>query len=122
MLKPAPPMSNGERQRKFQLGHPGYDRRRKARERGMAKRIVKQMRAKAAALARAQQAQRAAAAAQTAAATIQMPANKPLLMLPAPVKDPWMAEIESLAAARQSQAAESPFVPLFAKSPAARSR
>jgi len=122
-------MSNAERQRKFQQANPGYDRRRKARERGMSKRAVAQRRAQAQALALAQQAQMAKAAAtaetmtaETMTATIHIPANKPLLMLPAPIKDPWMAEIEALATARQSQPAESPFVPVLTKSPAARSR
>ena len=90
----------------------------------MAKRAVAvaQMKAQAAALALAQQAATERATAQIATATIQIPENKPLLMLPAPVKDPWMAELEALAAARKSRPAESPFVPLFTKSPAARSR
>ncbi len=89
----------------------------------MSKRAVAQMRAEAAALALAQHAAaQAASTAETMTATIQIPANKPLLMLPAPVKDPWMAEIESLAAARKSQPAESVFVPVSAKSSAARSR
>jgi hypothetical protein len=43
MLKPAPPMSNGERQRLFQLRHPGYDRRRKAKKRAIWKRMARQM-------------------------------------------------------------------------------
>jgi hypothetical protein len=91
----------------------------------MAKRAVAvaRMKAQVAALALAQQAATERATAQTTAtATIQIPENKPLLMLPAPVKDPWMAELEALAAARKSQPAESPFVPQFTKSPAARSR
>jgi hypothetical protein len=116
-------MSNAERQRKFQQANPGYDRRRKARERGMSKRDVARRRAEAAALAlAAHAAAHAAATTQTMTATIQIPANKPLLMLPAPVKDPWMAEIEALAAARKSQAAQSPFVEVSARSSAARSR
>jgi hypothetical protein len=123
MITLPPPMSNAQRQRKFQQANPGYDRQRKARERGMARRELEQMQAALQAEALAQQAQTAAAeAAQTMTATIQIPANKPLLMLPAPIKDQWMAEIEALAAARKSQAAESPFVPVFTKSPAACSR
>ena len=111
-------MSNAERQRKFQQANPGYDRRRKARERAMSKRDLAQRRAEAAALAlAAHAAAHAAATAQTPPATIQIPANKPLLMLPAPVKDPWMAEIEALAAARKSQCAESPFIPASRRSP-----
>jgi hypothetical protein len=89
----------------------------------MSKRDVARRRAEAAALAlAAHAAAHAAATTQTMTATIQIPANKPLLMLPAPVKDPWMAEIEALAAARKSQAAQSPFVAVSARSSAARSR
>ena len=80
----------------------------------MARRDAERMRAALQADALAQQ------ATQVAAAAIQIPANKPLLMLPAPVKDPWMAEIEALAAARKSQAAAaSPFVPVSTRSSAA---
>ncbi len=35
MLLPSAPMTNAQRQQKFQAAHPGYDRRRKARERAM---------------------------------------------------------------------------------------
>jgi hypothetical protein len=45
MLTDMPPMSNAERQRKFQLGHPGYDARRKARQRQSARRATEMARA-----------------------------------------------------------------------------
>jgi hypothetical protein len=83
-------MSNAERQRKFQLANPGYDARRKARERASAKRSVAMMKARMRAEALAEQAQ-------TTAATIQTAATKPPLMLPAPVEKieiPGMTTIE----------------------------
>ena len=61
-------MSNAERQRLFQLGNPGYDARRKARERAAGKRAVQ------AAIAR----RRAEAAAERAAE-----ADGQLLLFPA---------------------------------------
>ena len=84
-------MSNGERQRNFQRANPGYDARRKSRCRAGAKRGVAMMKAQMRAELLAQQAQ-------TAEATIQIPATKPLLMLPAPVEDPLMAQIEAMRA------------------------
>ena len=102
-------MSNAERQHKFQRAHPGYDRRRKARGRASGKRLVEMMKAQWRAELLAEQAQ-------TVEATIQVPATKPLLMLPAPVENPLMVELEALAAARKSQPAESRFVPAFAQS------
>jgi hypothetical protein len=52
--------------------------------------------------------------------TSPLPFGFSLLMLPAPVENPWMIEIEALAAARKWQPAESSLVPISAKSPAAR--
>jgi hypothetical protein len=46
-------MSNAERQRLFQLGHPGYDARRKARERAAGKRAARASIAKRSAAAAA---------------------------------------------------------------------
>src|SRR5215203_440169 len=94
MLMIPPPTSSAERQRKFQMAHPGYDRRRKARGRDRAKRAVAMMKAQMREMALAEQAQ-------TAAATIQNPAAKPLLMLPAPVEKfeiPGMTTIEAIRA------------------------
>jgi hypothetical protein len=87
-------MSNAERQRKFQLANPGYDARRKARERASEKRGVEMRKAKLRAEALAHQAQ-------TAAATIRIPASKPMLMLPAPVvtvEIPGMTTIDEIRA------------------------
>jgi hypothetical protein len=47
----------------------------------------------------------------TTVETIQVPATKPLLMLPAPVVDPLMVEIEALAAAHKSGVREAAFAP-----------
>jgi hypothetical protein len=80
-LRPVPAMTNAERQRKFQDAHPGYDRRRKARERAMAKR---------------------GAALFVPAMPVPAVAR---LALPAPVVDPVMAELEALGAALASSRA-----------------
>jgi hypothetical protein len=77
-------MSNAERQKRFQAANPGYDARRKARERGMAMRAVQRA--------------RAAIRAHAAAA-----ANRPVLMLPAPVEDPIIAELNALRASLAKQ-------------------
>lgn len=45
MMTPTPPQSNAERQRHFQRAHPGYDARRKARQRAAGKRVAAQLRA-----------------------------------------------------------------------------
>lgn len=78
-------MTNAERQRKFQKAHPGYDARRKKTSRASAKRgallLLKAMKAKFAAEVEAQ----------------TLTPAKPFLMLPAPVVDPLMAEINALA-------------------------
>ena len=58
-------MSNAERQRKFQRAHPGYDRRRKARDRSYSSKGVEQRAAAA----------RAEAAAAVAAAEITLAAQ-----------------------------------------------
>ncbi|MGB7160698.1 MAG: hypothetical protein WBD40_21720 [Tepidisphaeraceae bacterium] len=84
-----PPLSNAERQRLFQLRHPGYDRRRKSRERASAKRGAAQLFA----------ALQAKAAAE---------ANRPVLMLPAPVENPVLVELDALAAARASSVPPEP--------------
>jgi hypothetical protein len=85
MLKPTPPMSNYQRQKNFRLSHPGYYGRLHARQRAGAKAAVEAMKAQA-----------------QAAAT---PAPTEPLMLPAPVVDPMMLELnalaEKLAAAQQ---------------------
>jgi hypothetical protein len=89
MLIIPPPMTNAERQRLFQLSHPGYDRRRKARQRARVNHAVAQL--------------RAAAQAQAAAK-----ANPPVLMLPAPVEDLAMAELNALAASLASTPVRQP--------------
>jgi hypothetical protein len=113
MLKISPPMSNAERQRKFQRAHPGYDARRKGRQRSGIKRYLAWQKVQAQLAALAQQAQ-------MTAETIQVPAIKPMLMLPAPVENPLMAEIAAFVAARKAQPVESPFVSVSSQSPAAR--
>lgn len=92
MLICRPPISNTERQRQFQKQHPGYDARRKARERASTKRGAAQL--FAAMLAEAD----AHAAAHLTAPPIKVPVDKPILMLPAPVVDPTMFSITALAA------------------------
>ena len=90
MLTIPPPMSNAERQRLFQLRHPGYDRRRKARQRGALKKALQ-----------AKRRQMVLDAQATAAQTVPPPAVEtpaPRLMLPAPVENLEMAQIDALAA------------------------
>jgi hypothetical protein len=104
-LRPVPAMTNAERQRKFQDAHPGYDRRRKARERAMAKRgaalFVQALQAKAADAAPAEP---LALPATVAVPAMPVPAVA-RLALPAPVVDPVMAELEALGAALASSRA-----------------
>jgi hypothetical protein len=83
---PKPPMTNGERQRKFQRSHPGYDARRKSRERAMEKRARAQFAELWAALIKAAEAAEAAKAAASAAP----------LALPAPVEMPLLPAINDL--------------------------
>ena len=90
-VRPSPPMSNAERQRRFQEAHPGYDRRRKARQRAGAKRVVEALRQKLMMEAHAAEAQ-----AEQAKAPAEAQAAKPVLMLPAPVQDPLMAQLNAL--------------------------
>ena len=71
MIQEHGPMSNAERQRKFQLGHPGYDARRKARQRQAARRAVEKLRAEWLAKAEAERAAVAAAAAAAAAGDVE---------------------------------------------------
>ena len=86
-------MSNLERQRRFQASHPGYDRRRVARKRAAVKRGAAQ--------------RLAALAAQAAAAE----AKPQVLMLPAPVEDPVVVELNALATSHATSPAPEP-VPL----------
>jgi hypothetical protein len=86
MLKPAPPMTNAERQFWFRRRHPGYDRRRKARERASAKRGAAQILA----------ALNAKAAQAAAIPAMLVPTEPQRLALPAPVVDPVMAELNAL--------------------------
>jgi hypothetical protein len=94
-------LTSTERVQQFRARNPGYDRRWKSRKRGKPN-------ARLAVL----QAQAAAAAAAVA------PAKTPMLLLPAPVQDPMMAEMDALAAslaarkARDSQLPQSaPLLP-----------
>jgi hypothetical protein len=82
-------MSNAERQRKFQRANPGYDARRKSRERESSRRA----RARRAAELQAQRLAQAQAA---------VPANKPLLMLPAPIELPVIPGMNAISATPRS--------------------
>lgn len=92
MLICPPPISNTERQRQFRKQHPGYDARRKARERASAKQGAAQQFAAMLAEADAQ------AATEISAPPIEVAVDKPILMLPAPAADPTMFSINELAA------------------------
>ncbi len=84
MLKTPPPMSSTERVRKFRERNPGYDRRYMSRRRGKVNEAVARLQAEA-----------------IAAAQAVAPAEP--LMLPAPVADAMMAQLNGLAALRESQ-------------------
>jgi hypothetical protein len=84
MIKAIPPMSSYERVRRFRERNPGYDRRYMARQRAAEKQAVARMKADA-----------------VAAAQVVAPAEP--FMLPAPVADPMMAQLNELAALRGSQ-------------------
>jgi hypothetical protein len=90
MLKPATPMSNAERQRRFQAAHPGYDRRRKARQRAGLK-----------AYGERKKAERLAAAAAGEPLALPEPAVTPpvervMLALPAPAVVPVLPGLNAL--------------------------
>jgi hypothetical protein len=84
MLKRKAPMSNNERQRRFQAANPNYDRLRKARQRQMSENTCARLRRASLAAAKAEQARAAAEA------------PRPVLMLPAPVEDLAMAQLNAL--------------------------
>jgi hypothetical protein len=84
MLIPAGPMSNAERQRRFQAAHPGYDRRRKARRRAALKRSSKKGMDEHLAVLRAEQATMASDAPALPAPAPAPPAPHRVLTLPAP--------------------------------------
>src|SRR5688572_10359751 len=98
-FRPAP-MSNTERQRKFRAANPGYfnkyNNRRKAHRIAAQKKVLKLFKelAKAKAAALQQQQQQPAP---PAPPPLTLP-PKPLLMLPAPVRDPAMDALNALAA------------------------
>jgi hypothetical protein len=102
MIVYPPPMSNAARQRKFQESHPGYDRRRKAHQRGMEKRamMLAQMELR---LKLATQLQ-----ANAPATTANIPTEKPILMLTAPVKDPVMIAISAMSLLQKCEKATEP--------------
>jgi hypothetical protein len=87
-----PPKSNAERQRDFRRNHPGYDRRRKAQERARVKQMVKHRLRQESLLA-----EQAAVAHEAAVRAMLMPI-KPQLLLPAPVRDLLMEEMDALRA------------------------
>jgi hypothetical protein len=77
-MRPAPPMSNNERQRRFRASHPGYFNKYNGRRKAMRKAAKEKNRAMMAALA--------AAEAEKARAAAAIPAMS--LMLPAPAEIP----------------------------------
>jgi ABC-type transport system involved in cytochrome bd biosynthesis fused ATPase/permease subunit len=97
MLIIPPPRTNAQRQAAFQASHPGYDRRRIARKRAAAKR--------GAALLLAEITAKLAAEAEATSQAVTL-ANKPPLLLPAPVRDETIAAIESLALFREISTAK----------------
>lgn len=99
-------MSDLERQRVFQARHPGYDRRRKARERAASKRYVMQLR-RAATVAALIEAQAAEATPVVVATPVPVVTR---LALPAPVVDPVIAELDALRQAVSSREREAVLV------------
>jgi hypothetical protein len=90
-------MSSTERQREFRARHPGYDRRRKAKERAAVARVLAQ-----------REAQRLAAMVETANAEVEalqllrIPIPTTRYALPAPVECLTMAAINALVASKDS--------------------
>ena len=89
MLEPCPPMSNAERQRRFQASHPGYDARRKARSRAAERRGATKIMAAMASATAATPEPIATPEPLALPAPVEVnviPAKRALLMLPAPVE------------------------------------
>ena len=107
MLSIPPPMSSAERQRRFQARHPGYDRRRKAAERGGLKRATERFRAArhattaagAAAMVPATPAPASPASAE-AITPLALPLPTTRLALPAPAVLPVLPALNDLASLR----------------------
>jgi hypothetical protein len=91
MLIIPPTMSSTQRQRKFRQRHPGYDRLRRACRKARISAMVKKMGAELMA------ASNAPTTAECTAPSIATAAPKPMLLLPAPVADPTMAQINAMA-------------------------
>jgi hypothetical protein len=89
MLIQTPPTSSTERVRQFRQRNPGYDRRYMAQQRAKLNEAIARLQADA-----------------LAAAQAVAPAEP--LMLPAPVADPMLAQLNGLAALRESQSAAEP--------------
>ena len=85
MLRPAPRTTSTERVRQFRERNPDYDRRWKARREARLQARLAALRAQAV-----------------------VPAEKPVLMLPAPVADPAMDALNALAAKLKSGVAAEP--------------
>jgi len=102
MMRYPSPKSNAERQREFQARNPGYDCRRKATERAGARRDAARFLAKMRASAAAQ------AVAEVTPPPIAVATERPLLLLPAPVRDETIAAIEALALSISAVAARVP--------------
>ena len=90
-------MSNVERQRRFRARHPGYFNKYNGRRKAMRLATTAKMRAEILAMEA-----EARAAAQAPPAPLALPV-KPILMLPAPVQDPVVAEIDALAASLRAR-------------------
>ena len=96
-------MSNVKRQRRFQERHPGYDARRKVRQRAGLKRVCEALRAerRQAAMAERMKAEMAGAAAvpapmETSVESLVIPVPTTLLALPSPVELPVLPAINDL--------------------------
>jgi hypothetical protein len=108
MIKPVPPMSNTERQRRFRERNPGYYGRLHRKRSGGTKRMLEQQRIAAhAAIDARYQAEKAARAELLAQAkAIVASFNRVPLMLPAPAPpNPLAGDIAALAEARKARAA-----------------
>jgi hypothetical protein len=98
-------MSSAERQRRFQAAHPGYDRRRKARQKARIDSAATAMRLPEEAMdVDAKPAEPVAVPAPLASAMMPVPAVA-RLALPAPVVHPVLAELNALRAALASAGA-----------------
>jgi hypothetical protein len=100
MVRPSPPMSNVERQRRFRARNPGYNRKYTHRATAAQRLKMKQ--------AYAEEIRNAMAAEAAAQQALNSTSAKPILMLPAPVETPIIPGMNTIQSASATVAAPLP--------------